>query len=330
MQALMRLQGIGLISCNLDRPVQVRIPQSLYLMPDTFLTEAVTTFRILNEFKPIRMLKNYLKTALRNLWKNKAFTAINIIGLSSGLAVCILIVLYVFNELGYDSFNKNADRIYRLDADLFFNNTAFTAANTPEPMGPTLVREYPKLEQMVRISNQGGISIKKGDQTLMDQNAMFADSTFFKVFTVEMIHGDPNTALNDPNTIVISESAAKRYFNSTDVLGKTLYTDNAKDRKITGVYKDFPRQSHFHFDFIKPFAERWDKNPDGWLSNNNNTYILVKPGTTQAELQTMLNATTKKYVGQQLHAIFQQFNTGPGRKGQSIQLPGNAFERHPS
>ena len=250
------------------------------------------------------MLKNYLKTALRNLWKNKAFTAINIIGLSSGLAVCILIVLYVFNELGYDSFNKNADRIYRLDADLFFNNTAFTAANTPEPMGPTMVREYPKLEQMVRISNQGGISIRKGDQTLMDQNAMFADSTFFKVFTVDMIEGDPNTALNDPNNIVISESAAKRYFNSTSVLGKTLYTDNAKDRKITGVYKDFPRQSHFHFDFIKPFAERWDKNPDGWLSNNNNTYILVKPGTTQAELQSMLNATTRKYVGQQLMQYF--------------------------
>jgi len=264
------------------------------------------------------MLKNYFKVAIRNLWKNKGYSAINIIGLSSGLAVCLLIVLYVINELGYDQFNKNADRIYRLDADLFFNNTAFRAANTPEPMGPTMVREYPKLEQMVRISNQGGISIKKGDQTLMDQNAMFADSTFFKVFSVEMIEGDPNTALSDPSSIVISESAAKRYFNSAAVLGKSLYTDNQKERKITGVYKDFPRQSHFHFDFIKPFAERWDKNPDGWLSNNHNTYILVKPGTTQAELQSMLNATTKKYVGQQLQ---QYFNSSI----QDLEGKGNRF-----
>ena len=241
---------------------------------------------------------------MRNLWKSKGFTALNIVGLASGLAVCLLIVLYVINELGYDKFNKNADRIYRLDADLFFNNTAFNSTNTPEPMGPTLVREYPQVLQMVRFSTQGGISIKKGDQTLMDKNAAFADSTLFKVFSVDLVEGDPNTALNDPNNIIISESAAKRYFNSAHVVGKTLFTDNQKERKITAVYKDFPRQSHFHFDFIKPFSDRWDKNPDGWLSNNEQTYVLLKPGTSQAELQRILNATVDKYVGQQLQAFF--------------------------
>src|ERR1041384_862630 len=112
------------------------------------------------------MFKNYLKVALRNLWKNKAFSAINIIGLATGLAVCLLIVLYVINELAYDKYNVNADRIYRIDADIYFNNTQFTSATTPEPLGPTLMREFPHVEQMVRFNSQGDISIKKGAQTI--------------------------------------------------------------------------------------------------------------------------------------------------------------------
>ena len=145
------------------------------------------------------MYKNYLKVALRNLWKNKTFSAINIIGLAAGLAVCLLIVLYVFDELNYDRYNKNADRIYRLDADLFFNGTAFNSSTSPKPLPLALIKDYPQIEQMVRLSFQKDILVRKDKQNIQEHHAVFADSTFFKVFTAPMVTGDPSTALNDPN-----------------------------------------------------------------------------------------------------------------------------------
>jgi len=250
------------------------------------------------------MFKNYLKVALRSLWKNKGFSAINIIGLAIGLAVCLLIVLYVVDELSYDKYNKNADRIYRIDADLYFNNTQFVAAVSPEPMAATLLREYPQMEQMVRLNAQGDILVKKGNQNIQEHHAVFADSTFFKVFTVPMLKGNPATALTQPSSIVIDETTAKKYFNSTDVVGKTLYIDNSTNCKITGVIKDIPRQSHFHFSFIRPLMDSYRGNANEWLSNNNQSYILVKPGVTQSVMQAHVNEVVHKYVYKQLESLF--------------------------
>lgn len=263
------------------------------------------------------MLKNYLKVALRNLWKNKSFSAINIIGLATGLAVCLLIVLYVVDELKYDKYNENADRIYRLDADIYFNNTQATFAVAPDPLATTLVREYPEVEQMVRINNQGDILIKKDNQNVQDHHAAFVDSTFFKVFTIPMIKGNPETALNDPGSIVIDESAAKRYFNTTDVIGKTLYIDNSTNCKITGVIKDMSRQSHFHFSFIRPRG----KANDSWLSNNAANYILVKPGVSREKLQADVDATVNKYIGRELE---EQLHSSL----KDLQSKGNHFIYH--
>src|SRR5258705_8926864 len=249
------------------------------------------------------MLKNYLKTAIRNLWKNKGFSAINIIGLTTRLAVFLMIVLYVTDELNYDRYNKNADRIHRLDADIYFNNTQFSASTTPEPLAATLVKNYPQVEAMVRFNYQGDILVKKNDQNIQDHHAVFADSTLFKVFTLPMIEGDPSTALNGPNSIVIDETAAKRYFNSTDVVGKTLYIDNSINCKITGVIKDIPRQSHFHFSFIRPMRDSYRGNAEQWLSNNVQSYILLKPGVTQAFMQSRVNATINNYLSKQLETL---------------------------
>jgi putative ABC transport system permease protein len=258
------------------------------------------------------MLKNYFKVALRSLWKSKGFTAINIIGLASGLAVCLLIVLYVMDELSYDRFNVNADRIYRLDADIYFNNTQFTASISPKPLAFTLAKETPQVEQMTRINFQKDILVKKGGDWIRDHHVAFADSTFFKVFTVPMVTGDPATALNEPKSIVIDESAAKRYFNSTDVIGKTLELENNTLCKVTGVMKDFPRQSHFHLSFIRPVRDSWQGDNDQWLSNNWHSYILVRPGVDRAVLQSRVNATVDKYLGlqlqQELHASIQDMN----------------------
>lgn len=248
------------------------------------------------------MFKNYLKVALRNLWKSKAFSAINVIGLAAGLAVCLLIVLYVVDELSYDKYNKNADRIYRLDADIYFNDTQAIFAVAPDPLALTLKQEYPVVEEMTRINFQKDVLIKKDNQNVQDHNVGYADSTFFKVFTIPMIAGDPLTALKEPNSIVIDKTTAKKYFNTRDVLGKILRVDNNTDCKITGVIKDIPRQSHFHFHFLRPRG----KDNDSWLSNNTFNYILLKPGVSQAAMQKNVDATINKYIGrdleQQLHS----------------------------
>ncbi|HEY4831175.1 MAG TPA: ABC transporter permease, partial [Waddliaceae bacterium] len=250
------------------------------------------------------MYKNYLKVALRNLWKNKAFSAINIIGLAAGLAVCLLISLYVFDELSYDKYNKNADRIYRLDADLFFNGTSFTSSTSPKPLALTLVKDYPQIEQMVRLSFPRDLLVRKDNQNIQEYHAVFADSTFFKVFTVPMITGDASTALNEPNSIVIDETTALKYFNSTDVIGKTLYIDNADNCKITGVIKDFPRQSHFHFSFIRPLHEGYGGGETDWLSNGVHSYVLAAPGVKRAVVQSKVDETINNHLMKQLEGMF--------------------------
>ncbi len=249
------------------------------------------------------MFRNYLKVALRNLWKSKGFTAINIIGLAAGIGVCLLIVLYVTDELSYDRYNVNADRIYRLDADIYFNGTQFTASISPKPLALTLAKECPQVVQMCRVNGENDILIKKGGDWIRDKHLAFADSTFFKVFSIPMVTGDPSTALNEPNSVVIDESAARRYFNSTDVVGKNLEMENKTLCKVTGVMKDFPRQSHFHLSFIRPVRDANHGDDDQWLSNNWHSYILVRPDVNRAFLQSRVTATVDKYVGRQLQQM---------------------------
>lgn len=255
------------------------------------------------------MFKNYLKIAFRNLWKNKAFSSINIIGLSAGLAVCLLIVLYVKDELSYDTYNEQAENIYRLDADIFYNGTQYIAANSPAPLAPTLIKDYPQIAQYVRLRDFHDILIKKDNQNIQDHNSVFADSTFFQVFSIPMIAGNRLTALNEPNSIVINETTARKYFpqdaahNFTNVVGKTLFVDNYLNCKVTGVIKDFPSQSHFHFNFIRPLHDTYHDDQGDWLSNNYISYVLVKPGVSQESLQKAVNVTINNYLTKQLDQV---------------------------
>lgn len=243
------------------------------------------------------MFRNYFSIALRNLWRNKGFSAITIFGLAIGLTTCLLITLFVTDELRYDRFNKKADRIYRINADFFVNGSAFKERYTPSQLGPVLQAEYPNVEKYVRFINQGNILVKKGNTTLVERNASFADSTLFDVFSVEMIAGDPKTALREPHTMVISERMALKYFNSTDVVGKTLQTDNVNTYQISGVIKDVPDQSHLHFDFIRAMSELPESRVNGnWMSDNYTTYMLMREGATGEQLQSYVNAATKKYM----------------------------------
>ena len=246
------------------------------------------------------MLRNYFRVAYRSLWKDKGFSAINIIGLAAGLATCLLIALFVTDELSYDKYNDKADRIFRLHADLKLGDAGMNAATVPAPMGPVMAREFPRIENYTRLMDTHDMLVKKGDETIMEHHSVFADSSLFNVFTLKMVAGDPKTALTQPMSMVISESIAKKYFGTTNAIGKTLLTSNTTTYKITGVIKDMPAQSHFHFDFIKAMSEVKDSRSNEWLSNNYITYVLVKPGTAGKDLDQMLKATVKKYLEPQL------------------------------
>jgi putative ABC transport system permease protein len=249
------------------------------------------------------MFKNYIKIAFRNLWKNKGFSAIIILGLATGLATCLLIALFVTDEFRYDKFNAHANRIFRLNADFSVNGSDFKERQVPAQFGPVLMKDNPQVENYVRLSVHENILVKKGDETLIEPNACFADSSLFDVFTLPMVAGNPKTALTRPGTIVISERIALKYLKSIDVIGKTLLTDNIYPFQISGVIRNVPDQSHIHFDFIRSMASMNESREDNWLGNNFVTYLLVRPGIDATAIQGYLRAATKKYMESELKKV---------------------------
>ena len=244
------------------------------------------------------MIKNYFKIAWRNLVKNKTFSFINIIGLASGLACFILIALYVADELSYDRFNEKAGRIYRINSDVIFGGNKLHLAVASDPMGATLKKDYPQVEEFVRFFISGGSKlIKKGNEFIRENNVAHVDSTLFDVFTIPVIAGDAKTALNEPNTVVISESAAKKYFATTDAVGKNIETDDNGSTlyKVTAVIKDIPHNSHFTFDMLFSMDNveyQWGN----FLSHNHQTYLLLKPGADHKAFEKNFPRFIDKYV----------------------------------
>jgi putative ABC transport system permease protein len=241
------------------------------------------------------MIQNFLKVAWRNLIKNRTFSIINITGLAAGLACFILIALYVIDELSYDRFNEKADRIFRINADIRFGGADLKLATTSDPMGPTLKKDYPQVEEFVRFyTASGSKQVKKGDQYIVEADVMHADSTLFNVFTLPALHGDTRTALNEPNTVVITASTAKKYFATTDAVGKIIEADGTP-YKVTAVIRDIPRNSHFKADFIFSM-DNVHYDWGSYLSHNLQTYLLLKPGTDWKEFQKNFRQFIDKYV----------------------------------
>ena len=244
------------------------------------------------------MIKNYFKIAWRNLVKNKTFSFINIIGLASGLACFILIALYVADELSYDRFNEKAGRIYRINSDIVFGGNKLHLAVASDPMGATLKKDYPQVEEYLRFFTSGRAKlIKKGNEFIRENNVAHADSTLFDVFTIPVIAGNAKTALNEPNTVVISESAAKKYFSTTDAVGKNIETDDNGTTlyKVTAVIRDLPHNSHFTFDMLFSMDNiryQWGN----FLSHNHQTYLLLKPGTDHKSFERNFPQFINKYV----------------------------------
>lgn len=249
------------------------------------------------------MIKNYLKTAIRNLIKSKFYSSINIIGLAAGLATCMLIILYVLDELNYDRYNIKADRIYRVNNEVKFGDNHFDMAVSPALLGITMVREFPQVEQYTRLRWYGGFLVKKGNENIQEGRVGFADSTLFDVFTLPMLAGNPKTALKEPHSLVITEKIARKYFNTVDAVGRTMTINDTGNYRVTGVIKNIPAQSHFNFDIFVPMIENGGSDGDNWLSENWITYVLLKKGADAKKLEFQMNAFMEKHTGPMLQSV---------------------------
>jgi putative ABC transport system permease protein len=247
------------------------------------------------------MIRNYIKTAYRSLIKNKGFTVLNVLGLSLGLASCLFIILYVVDELSYDRYNTKVDRIYRVNEDLKLGENNVLYAVCMPPLAQALKSDFPYVENTVRLKNAGSSHVKKGTSVILENNIAYADPSLFDVFTLPMINGSSTTALTEPNSVVLTETTAKKYFNSTNAVGQTLTFDN-NTFKVTGVIKDIPRQSHFNFDFFISMSTFPDSRSTEWLRSDYNTYVLLKNAGDRKKLETALPAFLNKYSGEQMQS----------------------------
>lgn len=205
------------------------------------------------------MFKNYFITALRNIRQNKLYSLLNIVGLAIGVACCLLILLYVQDELSYDRFHAKADRIYRVSSVIDLKDRHLNFASTAHVLGPMMKEEFPEIENDVRFDYYGSRRvIQYKDRSFTEEKFLWVDNSIFEVFSFKLLKGNPKDALINPNTVVITEEIAEKYFGQEDPIGKNLRVHNETLYMVTGVMENIPMNSHFrpdrharsdHFDY---------------------------------------------------------------------------------
>ncbi len=253
------------------------------------------------------MIKNYFKIAFRNLWRHRVFSLINILGLTVGMTACFLIFLYVRFELSYDKFHSKGDRIYRIVCDIKTPTETMHPGGPSWAVGPHLMGGFPQVEAAVRTTDDE-LLVRKGNVKFQEKNSLWADSSFFQVFDFKLIKGNPKTALNEPLSIVFSESAVKKYFGDKDPIGQTvLLTGDGFTAKITGVMKDIPENSMIKADMIVSMNTLTRKlNPgldDQWGNYGNRTYVLLRPGANAAAFEKQIPAFLEKMNGTEMKQL---------------------------
>lgn len=232
------------------------------------------------------MIKNYFKITLRNIKKNPGYSFINILGLAAGISVCMLIFQYVSYELSYDEYHTKSDRIYRITLD----HPRAHIGMTPSMLSPTLQQRFPEVETGVRLFDVGRFQplvVRYENEVFEEQKVVYVDSTLFQVFDFELSSGNPNTALTQPNTVVLTHETALKYFGEVNPIGKNLEI-NERDYEVTGVMKNIPGNSHFQYDFFISLITRssWSElSDDTWRSANFYTYIVIDSQNSIANLK---------------------------------------------
>lgn len=234
------------------------------------------------------MYRNYLKTAFRNLTKNKLYSAINIVGLMTGLTACLLIGIYITHELSYDKFHGNGSRIVRVTMEYNMAGTVAAAATTGTKPGPQFMRTFPSVEKYIR-TYIGTNVVKQGENVFEESRLLYADDAFFEAFTFPLIKGDAKKVLNDPGNVVLSEAMAAKYFGNEDALNKTLTIGN-RSYTVSGICKNAPQNSQIKFDFVTQFLNIGNHvKEEQWWTANWITYLLVKEPGIIGKLQQQIN-----------------------------------------
>ena len=260
--------------------------------------------------KKSSMFKNYLKLALRSIWRHKAFSFLNIAGLAIGMSAFFLIYQYIRFEYSYDNFHSKSPRIYRLVADLYSSSEPEHMATTSMPMAINLKADYPEIYRIVRF-NTASILFTTGDTKFQEDGTVFADSTLFSIFDFPLLQGDPATALKESFSVVLSESTAKTYFGNANPMGQTmLMSDSGFTAKVTGVMKDIPENSSIKADLFVSMSTRKrfrDSLDYRWGNFSVYSYLLLKPGASPDGLQAKLKPFIQRHIGDKLKAEQQDY-----------------------
>ena len=257
------------------------------------------------------MLANYLRIALRNLWKNRFYAGINIIGLAAGITCFLLILVFVQHESSYDRFHSAADRIYRVGFEGKMGESDLDIPQVGSPAGAQMMAEFPEIEAYTRMRDHGYYLVRKDDQSYREDGIIFADSTFFDVFSFELLSGSKEEILRAPETAVISASMAHKYFGEEDPIGQSLRLDDEQDIVITGIMSDMPNNSHFRRDMLVSLSTLEESRDGQWTSMNFHTYLLLREGTSIAGIEQQLPDFMRRHVGGELekflHITFDDF-----------------------
>ena len=255
------------------------------------------------------MLKNYLTTALRNLLRHKGYSTINVLGLAIGIACCILILLYVQDELSYDRYHEKHDRIYRLAESATIAGRPIEAAVTPPPWAPVLAEEYPEIEQITRLKPPGSRwLIRYKENRFYERYFVFVDSSAFDIFTIPLVQGNAKTVLAEPHAVVLSESMVDKYFGDENPIGKVITGDDLYKFTVKGIMRDMPGNSHFHFDFLASYASlapnKLYNEPSTMQSHGFShdvfTYLLLREGHDPEDLERKFPEFLDRHLGDML------------------------------
>ena len=271
------------------------------------------------------MFKNYLKIAWRSLKKQAFFTFLNTFGLAIGMAGALIISLYIYDELSYDKMFADADRIHRIDADIKFGGAEIKAAESAPPMAGALKRDYSQVESTVRFRTLGSMYVKKvgGETSSKENKVTYADSTFFEFFGIDLLVGNSKTALTGTNSLVLTKTAAEKYFGSTDVLGQDLLLNNSDTYTVTGVIEDMPKNSYFNeYSIFLAMAGNVASREELWGSNNYFTFIKLIPEARVEDFQAPLQGMLERYMLPWAQKYF------PGMTAESFAASGNYIRYH--
>jgi putative ABC transport system permease protein len=244
------------------------------------------------------MFENFVKVAIRNIFRQKIYSLINILGLAMGLACSLLIMVFVMHELSYDQFHAKKDRIYRLCVKGKLGEAEMNMAYTAVPTGPAFDQEFPEITEAVRLENWNDMLFRFGERVFIEDDLLWTDSGFFKVFDFKLISGQPDQVLTEPQTIVLTETMANKYFGEEEAVGKSINMgSDSMEYRVTGIVEDPPENSHLGFNFIASFHSLDKAKSTFWLSHNLSTYFLLEDGVDIGLLEEKMQPVMLKYVG---------------------------------